>query len=158
MSTTFAQEQAFAASVSLSEGIRQADAAAGRLNLTGANLQTALRSADRAHHARVVAAAGLNSMTAPNHHAALVSDPAPQEAFTRSDTTAMILNGGRYIVAVAGTFGGGGGTVILADAAGNVFATFTDNGIAVVDLRYGTYAFALTNVTGLTATVKTGTY
>jgi len=57
---------------------------------------------------------------------------------------------------LGGTFGPG--TVVLQNAAGEVFATFSGNGTATVDLRYDTYSFVVASVTNLAASIKTGVY
>jgi hypothetical protein len=158
MTTTLAQQVAFTAAAKASQSTRQDHIAAAKLLTPYPTIAVAVRSADRAHHARVAAAAAANGMTAEPERLAVLADPAPQETFSETDTTSFTLVGGRYFVVVAGTFGEGGGTITLQDANSNIFATFTANGNATVDLRYGVYNFSVSNVTGLTASIKTGTY
>ncbi len=158
-STTLTQETTFNAAVALSESLLQNDVSAAKAALSGATLQTALDGAYRGHHGRVVAAAASNNMAAESHRDALLalSRKLPTENFTRSDTTTMTLAGGRYVVAVAGTFGGSG-LVTLVNAGGETLASFAADGTATLDLRYGVYNFTVTDTTGLTATVKNGAY
>lgn len=158
-STTPAQEAAFASAATLSESIRQADVGVANATLSGATLQAAIDGAHRGHHGRVVAAATLNNMNAPNHRQALLALNAklPKENFSESDTTAFTLVGGRYVVAVTGTFGGSG-LVTLVNAGGETFASFAANGTVTLDLKYGVYNFTVTDTTGLTAIVKNGVF
>src|SRR4051812_20370418 len=109
-STTLSQETAFNAAVLLSESTRQNDIGVAKATLSGSTLGTALDGADRGHHGRVVAAGTSNNMTTPGHREALLAlnRKLPAENFTRSDTTTMTLVGGRYVIAVAGTFGEAG--------------------------------------------------
>lgn len=161
MTTTSLSDQvAFQASESVSLSILQNDIGVAKAaGLSSANLQTALDGAHRGHHGRVVAAARSNNMAAPGHRDALIALNAklPSENFSESDTTAFTLVGGRYFVSVVGTFGGSG-LVTLVNAGGEAFASFTANGSATLDLKYGVYNWTVTDTTGLTAVVKSGTY
>ena len=156
--TTLAQETAFNAAVALSESVRQGDVGLAKAALVGAALQSAVDGASRGHRGRVVAAATLNNVVAPGHREALdaLNRKLPAETFTRSDTTTMTLVGGRYVVAVAATFGATG--LNLVNAGGEVFASFAANGTATLDLRYGVYNWVLGDTTGLTATLKNAVY
>lgn len=62
MTTTHAQERAFADAVAASEGQKQADIAAAS---SAGNYNAAIKAAERAHWTRVVDAARANGMTAP---------------------------------------------------------------------------------------------
>jgi hypothetical protein len=153
-----AGQGAFEAARSRSLSAKQDDIATYKRLLTGAAAQIAIRSADRAHRGRDFAAARDNGMVWSTHWAALQLDPPPPELFARTDSTAFPLAGGHYVVNVAGTFGEGGGTIELADADSNIFATFTDDGAATVDLRYGAFNFAVSNVTDLVAVIQNAPY
>jgi hypothetical protein len=161
MATTLLSDvTAFQAAEAVSASILQNDIGVAKAaGLSFAALQTALDGAHRGHHGRVAAAAKSNNMAAPAHRDALIELDCklPKENFSRSDATTMTLVGGRYIVTVAGTFGGSG-LVTMVNAGGEVFASFAANGTATVDLKYGLYSFGITDTTGLTATVKNGTY
>jgi hypothetical protein len=157
--TTLAQTTAFRDALAVSESTLQNDIGVAKATLTGTTLQTALDGAYRGHHGRALAAATSNGMGVPAHREGLIAlnRKLPKESFSRSDTTAFTLVGGRYAVAVVGTFGVAG-LVTLVNAGSEVFASFTDNGTTVLDLKYGVYNWTVADTTGLTALIQNGSY
>lgn len=142
--------------VSVSEGLRQSDITAALANFTGDDLPKAIKSADRSHLGRVLISAHTNSQPAGLALEAWRGFARADENHTATDTTSFHLEGGHYLVTATATWGGG--TVTLVDSNSNVFATFTANGSATVDLRYGTYALTIDTATGVSVTVKTTPY
>jgi len=139
-----------------SECTRQVDVAAALAAYTGATLANAVRSAERRHRARVWQAAVPNGLVAPQEFAALSADATRPESYTRTDGTTFALMGWKYIVTVTATWGGG--NVVLQDANSVARLTWTSDGTQTIELPYGTYSFAITTATGVTATVKNATY
>jgi hypothetical protein len=75
-------------------------------------------------------------------------------ALTVAGTTAgQSYNPGSALLA-----GAVNGTIALNDANSSARMTFTQNATQTIELPYGTYAFALTNSSGMTATIATGNY
>lgn len=151
--TTVAQKAAFDAAKNASEGRRQQDIGVAKATLTGADITAAIKSADRAHAARVYAAGLLNNVDANAFRQSFNWNPPPPEAFTRTDSTTATLVGGRYIVSVVATFGGAG-LVTFVNAGGDVLASFTANGQATIDVPFGVYNFTLSDTTGMTAGIR----
>src|ERR1051326_7279069 len=121
------------------EGLRQASNTRAIRKFTGADLQAAFASADRQFYGRIVAAAAGNSaVDASRYFTSLQGWPAPNDHVTATDQTPFRLVGGRYRVTVSATWSQGN-SVTLVDDDANVFASFTANGSADIDLPFGTY-------------------
>lgn len=153
---TFAEIQSFNDARTNAEMRRQESVAIATATLTGAAQQAAVMSATHTYWNTVLAAGTQYHVHAEAARNALLEKPVPQERVTATDTTPFALYGGRYVVTATATWGGG--TVALVDADSNVVATFTENAVATVNLRYGTYALTIDTATGVSVVVKTGTY
>jgi hypothetical protein len=141
----------------LSEMTKQADFAAAYANLTGAAQGIAIRSAERRHRARIFEATrAANGVSAVGELNEIIHDPQPEENVTATDATPFTLVGGRYVVSATATWGGG--TVTLQNAAGETFASFTQNDSATINVRYGSYLLAIVTASGVTVTIAKGHY
>jgi hypothetical protein len=144
--------------ITASNGTLQDDMSRAMAAYTGAELGVAIRSAERAHRGRIFEATrAATGITATGEMNEIIRDPQRNENVAATDATPFTLVGGRYIVSATATWNDTG-TVTLQDAAGETFATFTDDGSATVNLRYATYSLAIDTAIDVSVTISRGSY